>query len=241
MPIASRTVAPNASSISSRVAGSPPPGSPATASWRIPRLDGVDVARAAPVGEVDRVGGRAAERLRPEDLEGPDEPLGVAAADRDHGRPDAGPGVEHHAGDERPRVVGEDRALPGLDPAGAVGARADLGPAGEVGVGDGDVERVAGRPAGREDPPHGLGRRREVAAERRLGGERGAQLLLRRERQGREVVEAAGLGARELVAVERRALAQRGELVAQRRLVARPLLGGVARLDVGGVQAHPPS
>ena len=40
MPIASRTVAPNADSIASRVAGSPPPGSPATASTRRPRSRG---------------------------------------------------------------------------------------------------------------------------------------------------------------------------------------------------------
>ena len=36
IPIASRTVAPNASSIARRVASSPPPGSPATENTRTP-------------------------------------------------------------------------------------------------------------------------------------------------------------------------------------------------------------
>ena len=40
MPIASRTVAPNAASIASRVASSPPPGSPATANTRTPSSRG---------------------------------------------------------------------------------------------------------------------------------------------------------------------------------------------------------
>ena len=78
----------------------------------------------------------------------------------------------------------------------------------EVGVGDRDVGGVAGGAARRVDPAHGLERRGQVAPERRLGGQRLADLVLGRER---ELLERRVLEPRELVAVERRALAQLGD------------------------------
>ena len=143
----------------------------------------LEVALAAPVGEVERVGRRAAERLGAEALERLDQPLGVAAPDRDDRGADALPGVEHRARHERARVVGEDGALTGGDARRGVGARADVGPRREVGVGDRDVGRVAGGAARRVDAPDALERRGEMAAQRRLGGQRLADLVLRRERQ----------------------------------------------------------
>ena len=62
MPMASTTLAPQAASSLARIAGSPPPGSPATISRFTPELGEVHAALARPFGEMQRIGGRQRRR-----------------------------------------------------------------------------------------------------------------------------------------------------------------------------------
>src|SRR5690606_17394746 len=64
----------------------------------------VDAALLAPVDEVKPVGRRATDAGRAELLNSPDQPLGVAGADRDDGAADLVEPVINSAGDERTGV-----------------------------------------------------------------------------------------------------------------------------------------
>ena len=93
------------------------------------------------LGEVGGVGRRQHGRLRPQPLDRPHEPLGVAGADRDVAEADPVEGGERRAGDERPGVVGRDDPLAGADPGGGVAARGARDPVVEVAGRERDVAR----------------------------------------------------------------------------------------------------
>ena len=111
MPIASVTLAPQAASSLARIAGSPPPGSPAT----ITRVT-LDFARSMPrasrpFGKMQGVGRRHRDDGRLQQLDRGDQALGVSRADGNVAEAEPVEGAERRAGDEGPGVIGRDDAL----------------------------------------------------------------------------------------------------------------------------------
>ncbi len=245
IPIASVTRAPQPSSSWARKAGSPPPGSPAT----MTRLDAgggeVDATVGGPLDQVCGVGGRQRRGLRAEQFNRLHQPLGVARADWNLAEADAVERAEGRPGHERPGVVAAHEALARGDARGGVAARRAGDPVREVVVGQGDVARRAGGPAGRVDADDLVAGRAEVGADRVVGGDRLAQLLLGGQGQRADLGEPSGrLGIAEprrgkLGAVERRALEQVRELSAVAAVVDRELLRPRPGLDLG--LEHQPS
>ncbi len=111
MPIASVTLAPQAASSLARIAGSPPPGSPAT----ITRLT-LDFARSLPRAAAHSARCRAYEGVIAttvgfEQLDCGDEALGVSRADGNMAEAEPVEGAKRRPGDEGPGVIGRDDAL----------------------------------------------------------------------------------------------------------------------------------
>ena len=151
MPIASVTLAPQAASSFARIAGSPPPGSPAT----ITRLT-LELARstprlARPFGQMQRVGRRHRDDGRLQQLDRRHQPLGVAGANGNVAEPEPVEGAERRAGDEGAGIIGRDDALAARDAGGGVGARRGAHPDFEIGGGQRNIARRSGRAAGRID------------------------------------------------------------------------------------------
>src|SRR3954471_3089433 len=172
------------------------------------------------LGRVGGVGGREHRALRRKQLHRAEQALGVAGADGDVGQADALERGERGAGREPAPVVGGADALAGLDPRRPVAVGRAGDPVLEVARGERDVARGTRRAAGAVDP-HDLGRvGGEVRAERALGRDGVAQLLLGGQRQLGDPVQRHGLD----VPVERRAGAQVAELLGEARGVERELL-----------------
>ena len=145
-------------------------------------------------------------------LDRADQELRVAGADRDVHEPDPLERRKRRACDERAGVVRRDDPLSGLDSRRRIAARRAGQPVLDVARCERDVARRAGRAARRVDADD-LGRlRAEVRAERALGRDRVAQLVLLGQRQLGEVLEPVAGARAELLAVEGRALEEVGEL-----------------------------
>ena len=169
MPIASVTLAPQPASSLARIAGSPPPGSPATMTrFTLERARSTPRA-CRPLGEMQRVGRRHRDDGRLQELDRRHQPLGVSGADRDVAEPEPVEGAERRAGDERAGVIGRDDALAALEARGRVGARRGAHPDFEIGGGQRDVARRSGGAAGRIDAHDLFGRGGQMRADRLVG------------------------------------------------------------------------
>ena len=136
----------------------------------------VDVPLRRPLDEVRGVRGREHDGLGLEQLDRPDEPLGVTGPDGDVAEADPVERGQCGARDEGPGVVGRDDSLAGGDARGGVAARRARHPVLEVARGQRDVAGRAGRPARRVDPHDLGGRGAEVRADGVVGRGRRAQL-----------------------------------------------------------------
>jgi hypothetical protein len=193
-------------------------------------------ARAGEVGrlhDVCRVRGREHHRVGAKALDRLQQPLRAAAPHRDVAGADAVERRQGGARGERPGVVGRDDALAGGEAGRRVAARGAGHPVVEVGGRERDGARRAGRAArGVDADDLGVGGA-AVGAERLLGGDRGAQLVLRGQREVAQVLHPAELRAGEPLAVERRVGGEVGDLLAQGRAVERLLVLPGPRLDGG--------
>ena len=151
MPIASVTLAPQPASSAARIAGSPPPGSPATIT-RFTLEPARSIPRCArPFDQMQRIGRRHRDDGRLQQIDRRHQPLGVSRADGDMAEPEPVEGAERRAGDEGARVVGRDDPLAARHARGGVGARGGAHPDLEIAVGERDVARRSRRAAGRID------------------------------------------------------------------------------------------
>ena len=166
MPIASVTLAPHAASSLARIAGSPPPGSPATSTRLTLELGEIHAALARPFGEMQRVGRGHRDDGRLQKIDRRHQPLGVAGADGDVAEPEPVEGAERRAGDEGTGVVGRDEALAARDSRRRVGARRSAHPDLEIASGERNVARRPGRAAGRIDARDLFGPRGQMRADR---------------------------------------------------------------------------
>jgi len=176
----------------------------------------IGIALLETVRQVLGEGGRPHEGVGEAGPEPEENPVGVA---RPHGHGAGADPAEHEVrvpGDEGPGAEGgEDRAVV-VDPGRVIGAGADRGPGLDVGAGEGDHARRAGRAAGLVDALDQFGGNAQIAAEGGRIVDRLLQLVLGREGKPVEVGQArrARSGARlaEFPSVERRALEHLREL-----------------------------
>jgi hypothetical protein len=131
----------------------------------------------------------------PEPLDGVDEAVGVARANRNVRQPEPVEGGERRAGDERPGVVGRDDPLARRDARRGVAARRAGDPVVEIAGGERDVARRPRRPAGRVDPDDLGELDAQVRAEWIVRRDRRSELVLRGQRELPDVLEATALEA----------------------------------------------
>ena len=185
MPIASVTLAPHPASSLARMAGSPPPGSPATMTrFTLEALRSTPRAL-SPLDEMKRIGRRHRDDGRLQELDRRHQPLGVSGADRDVAEPEPVECAKRRAGDERAGVIGRDDALAALEARGRIGARRGPHPDFEIGGGQRNIARRSGRAAGRIDPDDLFGRGGQMGADRLVGRARAPELVLFGQRQRR--------------------------------------------------------
>ena len=186
-----------------------------------------------PLGEVGRVRRRQHDGLRSEQFDRPDEPLGVAGAERDVREADPLEGGERRPGDEGPCVVRRRDALTRFDARRCVATRRRRDPVVEVAGGQRDVARRAGRSTRRVDPHELRLVRAEMCADRIVLCPRCTKLVLLGQRQVSDLRQACPLELCEPVAIERGPRAQVVELFAEARVVERELVLPRTGLDLG--------